>query len=168
MGEAPAREFSARPSRRLRSIVSPVHAVYGVSVCHAGFGPTQENIANVREFFTAVDTSLVSVGWEPRGDWNENLDLVGDLCRDLGLIHVVDIFRRHPRSSGATCYLRLHGRNRRETDYRYDHADDELDEPAERLRELEDSYRHVYCTFNNSMFNNDNKFENARDLQDRL
>ena len=37
-------------------------------------------------------------------------------------------FRRSPRSDGPVCYLRLHGRNPKETDYNYSYDPAELEE----------------------------------------
>jgi uncharacterized protein YecE (DUF72 family) len=146
------------------SSVMDVAEALEASVClvqaPASFAPMEENLRNFRRFFTTGERRGVQVAWEPRGEWNENLDLVTELCRELDLIHVVDPFRRSPRSNGPVCYLRLHGRNPKETDYNYAYDEDELQELSEMLREYEEAYDRVYC-----MFNNYEMYKNAATLQ---
>jgi uncharacterized protein YecE (DUF72 family) len=146
------------------SAVMDVAEVLEASVClvqaSASFGPSEENVDNLRRFFTAVERRGIEVAWEPRGEWNDHLDLVEELCEELDLVHVVDPFRRAPRSQRATAYLRLHGRNPKETDYNYAYSEDELCELAEMLRDFDASHDRVYC-----MFNNYEMYDNAATLQ---
>ena len=60
--------------------------------CPASFRPNDENVENLRIFFTglAAETGLRYL-WEPRGEWPEGL--VRAICKDLDLVHVVDPFR---------------------------------------------------------------------------
>lgn len=142
-----------------RALESPVLLIQTPSA----FGPSEENIANLRSFLSEADRHGLDIAWEPRGAWNEELDLVAELCEELRIIHVVDIMRREPRSGGNLAYLRLHGLNERETDYDYDYSEEELGEIAGRLRSLERRYKTVYC-----MFNNYEMYPNARRLQELL
>jgi uncharacterized protein YecE (DUF72 family) len=114
-----------------------------------GFGATEEHAENMRALFDRIDRDGLTLAWEPRGTWLENLDWVGDLCDDLDLVHVVDLFRDEPRSRGDLVYVRLHGRNedRYDYDYAYDTAD--LEDLADRLQDLHDDHEDVYCLFNN-------------------
>ena len=75
--------------------------------CPASFRPTDENLDRMRAFFGAVERPAgVRLLWEPRGPWpSETVDAV---CRELGLVHVVDPFVATTVTPGAT-YLRLHG-----------------------------------------------------------
>lgn len=131
--------------------------------CPGKFSCTTKSEHNVRRFFEKIDRGGIQPAWEPRGDWNDNPDTIESVCDDLRLIHVVDLMRREPLSSQPTAYIRLHGLNDKEYDYRYDYTDRELEQLAEKLRDLSKSHQTVYC-----MFNNDNMFANAADLISRL
>jgi uncharacterized protein YecE (DUF72 family) len=75
--------------------------------CPASFRATDENIANMRNFFAAIERPKnVRFLWEPRGAWPD--DVVLSLCRDLGLVHAVDPFIR-PSLTPELTYWRLHG-----------------------------------------------------------
>jgi uncharacterized protein YecE (DUF72 family) len=75
--------------------------------CPASFRPTDENVDRMRAFFGAVDRPAgVRLLWEPRGPWPS--EMVDALCRELGLVHVVDPFVDTTVTPEAT-YLRLHG-----------------------------------------------------------
>jgi hypothetical protein len=122
-----------------------------------------KNENNVRRFFEKIDRGGLEPAWEPRGDWNENPEKIESICKDLGLIHIVDLMRREPLSDHPTAYTRLHGLNRKEYDYRYDYSDSELEQLAEKLTGLAQRHKTVYC-----MFNNDNMFANAQTLMQRV
>lgn len=102
------------------------------------FKPTQEFISNLRAFFGQIDRAGLILGWEPRG-WPR--ELVADLCKELGLIHVVDPFTEES-AWGDIIYWRLHGRGR----YNYQYSDQEL----EVLRDRLDFRRMAYVMFNNT------------------
>lgn len=75
--------------------------------CPASFRPEEENVANLRRFFTKVERPKgVTLLWEPRGKWPD--ELVLGLCRELDLIHAVDPFDR-PSLTPELTYWRLHG-----------------------------------------------------------
>lgn len=112
------------------------------------FGYSEENYSNVEQFFSAIDRGGMLMAWEPRGTWNQNLEKVRELCEKLDLIHVVDIMRRRPARITDVSYIRLHGLNPREFDYKYDYSDDELREIIRRARELGSS--EIYILFNNT------------------
>ena len=84
--------------------------------CPARFKPTPANVENLRNFFSSVGRDGRVFLWEPRGqEWTRGL--VGDLCRELGLVHVVDPLVERT-ATPERCYFRLHvrrgGRNRYE------------------------------------------------------
>jgi uncharacterized protein YecE (DUF72 family) len=108
----------------------------------AGFRPTDESVDSLVRFFQWAHRDRIKFGWEPRGrGWSD--DMVGHLCRELSLTHVVDPFVRTP-TRARPAYFRPRGNGRR------DHAfgDDEL----ARLRDhcaAVGADREVYCLFNN-------------------
>ena len=84
--------------------------------CPARFKPTAVNVENLRRFFSSVERDGLIFMWEPRGEWSR--ELVGDLCRELDLTHVVDPLVERT-ATPESCYFRLHvrwgtGRNRYE------------------------------------------------------
>jgi uncharacterized protein YecE (DUF72 family) len=87
--------------------------------CPAGFRPTEENAAAMRRFFEAIDRPAATrLLWEPRGPWPDAL--ISSLCRELGLIHVVDPFIR-PSVTPRPVYWRLGGSGGRRTSYSDSH-----------------------------------------------
>ncbi|MFB6266835.1 MAG: DUF72 domain-containing protein [Halodesulfurarchaeum sp.] len=128
-----------------------------------GFDATEAHAADMRELLGTIDRGDLELAWEPRGTWHDNHDWVGELCDDLDLIHVVDIFRDEPVSDHEIAYVRLHGRNEDRYDYDYDYDEAEIDELAGRLRALDSDHADVYCLFNNYEMHS-----NATALLDRL
>ncbi len=115
----------------------------------ASFRPTEENLARLRAFFTAVDRHGRRFAFEPRGWDDEAVRAV----LGLELIHVTDPFSRMPLTTG-TAYLRLHGAPPGERMYRYDYTDADLDRLARRIAAL--AADEVYL-----LFNNDHMYVNA-------
>ena len=89
--------------------------------CPASFKPTAGNVENMRRFFRGAGREGLVFGWEPRGGWPP--PLVGELCEELGLWHVVDPFSERTLTPGR-CYFRLHGRK----GWRYKYEEGELEE----------------------------------------
>lgn len=116
--------------------------------CPARFTPTAEHIASLVGFFESAERDGRVFAWEPRGDWPA--ELIGDLCRDLDLWHVVD-----PLAASTTTpdrvYFRLHGRG----SWRHRYTDDELDELAALVSETGEAPAYVF-------FNNVHMGEDAR------
>ena len=115
----------------------------------SSFGCTKENRDNMAKFFSKIDRGSLSIAWEPRGDWNENPEEIRAICKELNLIHVVDLMRREPLSDLNPAYLRLHGLNKKEYDYNYNYSAEELKELARKLIELGKNHETIYCLFNN-------------------
>lgn len=108
--------------------------------CPASFRPTEENVANMRRFFGAIDRLPdVHYLWEPRGEWPD--EVIVDVCRDLSLVHAVDPFVR-PSLTPAVTYWRLHGIGSHYRPY----TDEELRDLAARLPA---EAREAYVMFNN-------------------
>jgi uncharacterized protein YecE (DUF72 family) len=110
------------------------------------FGPTAENVSNMRRFFKKAKRKDLVFVWEPRGKWLESGEDIKEICQDLGLIHcAIDPFRYKPLFGGLN-YFRLHGRiesGHIDYDYQYGHGE---------LRRLFDMCggKESYCMFNNS------------------
>lgn len=82
--------------------------------CPGSFGPRPENVERLRHFMTHLARPQSPPGlrlaWEPRGRaWTEHADLAVELCRELGLVYVVDPFVDAIRETAGPPYLRLHG-----------------------------------------------------------
>jgi uncharacterized protein YecE (DUF72 family) len=106
--------------------------------CPKSFRPTDENVDRLRAFVGTVARPEGRLLWEPRGDWPEAL--LGDLCRDLNLVHVVDPMQRETVTPDET-YYRLHGTS----GSRHVHGEDEL----RRLRDVVVRRQSPYVLFNN-------------------
>jgi uncharacterized protein YecE (DUF72 family) len=95
--------------RRSRECAGVVAATAMLFQCPASFGPETVNVESMRRFFERIDRPRARLLWEPRGRaWIAKRDLAIALCRDLGLVHVVDPFVTQPEK-GASVYWRLHG-----------------------------------------------------------
>lgn len=72
--------------------------------CPAKFRQADENIANMKKFFTGIDRGNLNFCWEPRGPWDEKV--VTKICKDLDLWHVVDPFKTRtatPKNAISGC-----------------------------------------------------------------
>jgi uncharacterized protein YecE (DUF72 family) len=121
-----------------REIADALAAKVIVFQCPASFVPDQENMKNLKQFFSRIKRGAHILAWEPRGKW-----LPRDIeysCRDLDLVHVVDPIAS-PQTYGNISYYRLHGRN----GYRYKYTRDDL----ELLKELVQEKKDCYIMFNN-------------------
>jgi uncharacterized protein YecE (DUF72 family) len=112
--------------------------------CPPRFTPTPEHVENLRRFFQSTDRGTFRMAWEPRGEWPPNL--VGRLCKELDLVHVVDPLKQDPLSEGLR-YFRLHG----VTGYRYLHTDEDLRKLAEQCA----GDAPTYVLFNNQFMGED-------------
>ena len=107
--------------------------------CPASFKPIDDNLRNLRAFFTRIARPHgIRMMWEPRGPWPEKE--VAHLCAELDLVHVVDPFANVAQTSSPT-YLRLHG----VTGSRHVYTDEEL----QRLISLLPENGDAYVMFNN-------------------
>ncbi len=106
--------------------------------CPASFTQTAAHVANLTAFFSRIKRTGLTLGWEPRGNWDK--ELVKDLCTDLQLWHVVDPFTTMTLTP-EQCYFRLHGRG----GWRYKFERAELAD----LTELLPAGKPGYVFFNN-------------------
>jgi uncharacterized protein YecE (DUF72 family) len=128
-----------RAWQRTRDCARALRATAVLFQCPASFRPVTENVDNLRRFFAALDRPpSLRLLWEPRGPWED--ELVTRLCRELGLVHVVDPWQRTSLTPELT-YWRLHGiRNHYHT-----YSDAELRSLRDRLPGNGD----CYVLFNN-------------------
>jgi len=135
---------------RTREICKSVNSRICVVQCPPQFSYTTENVNNVRRFFKSIARNGLRIAWEPRGDWKDHKEEIANLCRELELIHVVDILRRYPAIVTETVYTRLHGLGRREYDYKYKYTENDLELLLKKVVALEKrKVREVYVLFNN-------------------
>ncbi|HXG42909.1 MAG TPA: DUF72 domain-containing protein [Dehalococcoidia bacterium] len=138
-----------RAWQRTQEVAEALDARAVVFQCPPSFVPQEENVENLRRFFGAMQRGRWLLAWEPRGRWPP--ELVASLCRELGLVHVVDPFQGRP-AWGQYAYFRLHGRG----GYRYRYSDEELAQLLAICREeLELGRRPVYVLFNNTQMGED-------------
>jgi uncharacterized protein YecE (DUF72 family) len=105
--------------------------------CPASFVPSDENLDNMRDFFTRVASGTgLRFLWEPRGAWPD--PLVRAVCDDLDLTHVVDPFAARTVTPERV-YYRVHGRRG------IPYEDDEI----EALLEVLPASATAYVMFNN-------------------
>jgi uncharacterized protein YecE (DUF72 family) len=136
--------------QKTRALALELAASFVIFQCPRRFTPNDENVANLRRFFTWARRDGLVFGWEPRGqDWTP--ELVRSLCRDLDLIHVVDPFQC-AATHGRLHYFRLH----RAQDYNYRFKNHEL----EQLQSMCTAPVN-YCMFNNTfMLDDARRFQN--------
>lgn len=107
----------------------------------ASFRPTEEHVGRMRAFFATVERPVgVRILWEPRGPWPA--DVVEGLCREIGLVHVVDPFVATTVTPEET-YFRLHG----VTGARHVYTDSELEQLVDMLPD--NGVAPSYVLFNN-------------------
>lgn len=129
-------------------VLNPVLYVFQTS---QSFG-TEDDLKGAYEFFKEIHNEA-RIGWEPRGKAYENPSYLIKIFEDLGIVHIVDPFRRKPITSSGFQYFRLHGRGGEEVNYGYNYTDADLLELYQRVKDYEESY---------VMFNNIKMFDNAK------
>lgn len=134
---------------KTREICDALEAKVCVLQCPASFNWSRKNKKNIEDFMNTIDRGGVEIGWEPRGDWRQHQEEVAEICDELGLIHVVDVFRWRPVSKHRLSYTRLHGIGRGEVNYSYKYSDEDLRRLLGWMAELEAGKEAVYVLFNN-------------------
>ncbi len=95
---------------RTLEICKQLNAKICVIQCPPSFTLNRESIANMKRFFVRIRRDGLTLAWEPRHQsWHDNPEVVRSLCIELQLVHVVDILKRDPQSTGDVTYIRLHG-----------------------------------------------------------
>ena len=94
--------------------------------------------------YERIDRPRARLLWEPRGPaWVQKRALALSLCRDLGLVHVVDPFVTEPEP-GHPVYWRLHGLS----GPRHSYTDAQLQQLRDLLRRVAGPTP-AYVMFNN-------------------
>jgi uncharacterized protein YecE (DUF72 family) len=134
---------------RILEICRALNAKICIIQTPPSFSFSEENVENMLTFFSRIERGDLVIGWEPRGEWNEKLNVVGEICRRLNLIHVVDPFRRMPAHYGKICYFRLHGIGGGEVNYKYKYRVEDLVMLKRVVENLARKGVEVYVMFNN-------------------
>ncbi len=114
----------------------------------ATFKATDENIGNLKKFFTGIDRANLILCWEPRGSsWTK--DIVSKICRELDLVHVTDPFSELPVHVSEIAYFRLHGCPPGKRMYVYKYSNDDLKNLHEKCEHVAEKVDRVYVMFNN-------------------
>ena len=145
--------------KRTKEIAEALDARVCVIQCPPNFKCTKENAENMQTFFSKIDRGELALAWEPRGDWKEHPEEIAKLCKELELIHVVDLMRRELVSKHPIAYIWLHGLNPREYDYNYEYSLAELKQLASKARALARKHGETYIFFNNYLM-----YKNASQL----
>jgi len=119
----------------------------------ASFSEAEENVENLKKFFSEIQRDELILMWEPRGNWREETLL--SIFKGLNLVHVVDPFKKKPLY-GEILYFRLHGRAK---GYRYEYSEDELKELLDIVQVFGSDKKETYI-----MFNNTNMLQDAQKL----
>lgn len=123
----------------------------------SSFKPTDDNISNMKAFFSQIDRDGLILGWEPRGkDWKD--DIVKDICERLKIIHIVDPFANDPfHVENKIMYFRLHGMPPGNRMYNYKYTVKDFDFLLEKLKTFEQEFNieEVYFLFNNIYMDDD-------------
>lgn len=122
------------------------------------FGSDKENCEALESFFAEIDREDFLLAWEPRGDWEENPEMINEVCEEHNLIHCTDPFRLTPAARTQVSYLRLHGKPPGEEMYKYTFKNEDL----KRLRGLIEGINsgRIYLLWNNyNMYRDLKKFE---------
>lgn len=123
---------------RTREVAAALRAEIVLFQCPASLRPVEGSLAHMRTFFKDAQRGGLVFAWEPRGPWPD--ELIGELCRELDLVHATDPFVRSPQH-GEFNYFRLHGIG----GYRYRFTDQDL----EKLLQICCSKSLSLCLFNN-------------------
>jgi len=110
---------------------------------------SEEMIRQVDLFFENAESIVgdIMLGWEPRGRWAEQHDVLRAILEKHRVIHIVDPFRREPVWYNDIIYFRLHGIGPRETNYKYKYTDKDLQYLLDRIRQYNAEI--FYVMFNN-------------------
>lgn len=109
----------------------------------SSFLPTEENIGNLKNFFSSADSSFIHA-WEPRGEeWYKD-DILSKIFSEINIVHVVDPFKH--KSLTSKKYYRLHGLGKGEVNYNYKYTDNDLLRLSEMVK---GDNNEIYVMFNN-------------------
>lgn len=122
------------------------------------FGPDQENLENIDRFFSQVDREDFKIVWEPRGDWEDNVNQVKQICEKQGLIHCTDPFKSLPALEKEISYSRLHGKPPGEEMYKYTFLDEDLTKLRDIVNKIDADEKYI-------LWNNYNMYEDVKKFE---
>lgn len=122
------------------------------------FGPSNENIENINNFFSKIDRENFKLVWEPRGGWEENKEKIKKVCESYDLIHCSDPFKMLPARESKISYSRLHGKPPGDEMYKYTFKWEDLKRLKELLGEINAEKKYVFWN-NYNMYEDLKKFE---------
>ncbi len=112
------------------------------------FKEKNENIENIRNFFSSIKRDSLILVWEPRGDWHE--ETLYRISNELNLVICNDPFKG--KTFGEINYFRLHGKPNYNLRYSYT------------INDLEYIKKACNKKLNYVLFNNFDMFKNAKEL----
>ena len=142
--------------KKTREICNLLKARVCLIQCPSSFVAEEQNVNNMRKFFSNIDREGLTLVWEPRGEsWSDKN--VKRLCEELDLTHCIDPFASNAvfTAHSKTVYFRLHGCPPGKTKYRYKYSDEDLKWLAKKAKDLEAKGLTVYCLFNNIAMSDD-------------
>lgn len=115
----------------------------------ANWGPSDNNISKMEQFFKKIKRGKLLITWEPRGAWLDEPKLIKTVCKRFDLVHCVDPLRDNPVYFGKAkiAYFRLHGFGT-PIMYHYNFSQSDLKRLKGKIAALK--VRESYVMFNNS------------------
>ena len=132
----------------------------------ARFKYNKENFDRAVEFFQRFEEVLKKegfstyIGWEPRGNWLENISAIKKILETTDLlIHVVDPLFQSLAQIRELSYFRLHGKPY--LNYKYQYSDTDFEQIYKAIKDtLDAGSNKVYVMFNNvKMVDDASRFE---------
>lgn len=136
---------------KTREIAEALRASVVVFQCPPSFTQTQENLSNLKNFFSSIERGNLTLAIELRAPWDR--ELLANLCEEFELVHCVDPLREEPVTS-KLAYFRLHGSyHHGRINYKHRYTDEELRGVLEKVL----SFEVAYVLFNNIYMGEDAK-----------
>lgn len=145
----PTRENFAAWDKTL-AICRILEAKVCVIQCPPQFGYTKRNMHNMVQFFEDIDRNGMDLAWEPRGNWATRAYEISRLCRNLELIHVMDLLRSEPAHVSTLAYFRMHGLGGKQANYSYQYSNGDISGLSRKVSLLRlKGVKLAYVMFNN-------------------
>ena len=134
---------------RTREIARALRASVVVFQCPPRFTQSEENISNLKNFFSSIERGGLIFALELRAPWDR--ELLRELCEELELVHCVDPLREEPVTH-RLAYFRLHGSYEGgRINYRHRYSDEELSMVKDKVFR----FQLAYVLFNNMYMGED-------------
>lgn len=123
------------------------------------FGPSEENIENMKSFFEEINQENFLLVWEPRGKWEETQPKIKEVCEKFDLIHCTDPFKMLPVIEKQISYSRLHGKPPGNRMYKYNFKKKDLRRLKELIGKLDSKEKYI-------LWNNYNMYEDLKKFEE--